>query len=354
MSISKPRAEIARNPATKFIEWKGGSKQGYHQYFDKSANDGKGENKHIDLSCGFAILDMDLMSITGFDQDLNCGITSNEVVKNTDQKLIIKLWNKGKATVILEGSYAEIKDKVDKDKRLNYTQNVYAMLKGELVHIKYSGMCLSSWYEDIASKPTNAWVLHVETKDGQRGNVEYKYPIFAYGNELSEMEFDKAIEIDSKILQPYLESYLKAGGKVDEALNQDTKNDGHSDLPVEKWREVKAPSGDPLGKLTFPELQELSDSIDPESPLQDYIMRAIQDYSNIQKTWKDKAGSSGKKLSEYSIDEIKGLIKLIEDGKKWTAPTKQYFEVALNEMLIAEQNSFADAEVLDEDDDIPF
>jgi hypothetical protein len=279
--------------------------------------------------------------------------TSNEIVKNSNQKLIIKLWKDGKSTVLMEGTYQELKDKIDNDDRLHYTVCVYIMNKGKLEHLKLAGSCLGSWFDDIAKKPTNAWVMHVDTKDGKQGSVDYRFPIFAYGKELTEMEFDAAYEIDSKILQPYLEAYLGAGGKIDD-VNQDAKAE---EIPLEKWRQVKAPSGNVLGSFVFQELHDLSDSLDENSPLQDYIQKGIQEYCAIQKEWKTKTGSSGKSLDQYTIEECQVLMDQIVNGSKWTNPLKQYLEIAIHDKKIAQQNKsdFIDAEVIDEEDDsIPF
>lgn len=353
MSLSKPRSSSIKNPAEKFHEWKGGGDQGYFQHYDKSIKnpDGSiGANVRSDLNSGFAVLDMDLISITGYDTKLRAGITSNEVVKNTNQKLIVKMWKDGKTTVLMEGTYLELKEKIDNDSRLHYTSCNYIMNKGKLEHLKLTGSCLGSWFDDIAKKQTSAWVMHVDTKDGKNGAVEYKFPIFAYGKPLTDMEYEAAYEIDSKILQPFLESYLGSSGVVDNSVNQESKEE----LTVDEWRKVKSPSGDSLGKLCFQDLSDLSDSIDPDSPLQDYIQKAIQEYITIQKTWKDKKDKSGKTLSEYSLDDIEALMKLIVDGNKWTNPSKQFFEVAISEKKLQSQNKFAEVEVLDEEDDIPF
>jgi hypothetical protein len=74
MSISKPRTGNIKNPAERFHEWKGGGDQGFFQHYDKqlkNPDNSIGGNVRSDLSSGFAVLDMDLMSITGYDKKQN-------------------------------------------------------------------------------------------------------------------------------------------------------------------------------------------------------------------------------------------------------------------------------------------
>jgi len=336
MSASKPRI-VNRNPAKKFIRWKGAEKQGWFEYYDKEIEDPKLRNVKVELS-EFAIVDEDLFSITGYVDETKSSIISNEV-RSIEDKLIVKEYKDKKSKVVLEGTYAQLKETVRASKVFKYTKCIYILYKGELCHLSLIGSAFKSWIDTVSSVSTNGicYIHQAETKTGKKGIVEWKYPTFKVGAKIPKAEWDKIVEIDSEILQPYLTEYFnkQSATKTEESSAQQ--------VDTTKWREFDLPSGDKLGSLNYEQIQdmdiEMVDAGDTDCPLYQCIGQAIYDYQQLEKTWDQKKDASGKPLTDYTYEELTALYFKMPP----THPSRQLIEVASEARKPAE-----------EDDEIPF
>jgi hypothetical protein len=199
MSLSNPKLQ---NPATKFIEFKGD--KGIFQYFDKEKGE-NGENVEMQMPFYFIVLD-ELSTITGYNNENECGIYSNEIHSLADEILKVKTFKGG---ISLVGKYADIKNDI-KAIGGKFTKSIYAMLLGKpntFVHFKFSGAAFSSWLEKKIDLQKAA-VLVNETAQGQNGAVKYTYPIFKSSiiPAIKQYVWNEALEMD-KQLQKYLISY---------------------------------------------------------------------------------------------------------------------------------------------------
>lgn len=353
MSVSKPREGFAKNPAFYFIQYKAGNGMGYFYYYDKNIEDKTKRNVKIDLSLGFFVLDEDLFSITGYDEPNNETIISNEV-RTLDDKLIVKGWKDKKHRVILTGSYNKLKEEVKASKIYTYTKCMYIMLKinGNLCHCALSGVAFAAWLEHIQPNKNYAesWIYHTGLTHGKKGVVEWEAPIFTVGDKLTKEEFDKAIEIDSTVLQPYLEAYLSAGGaKPAGETPADT-----TQINTSEWRKAKDFNEVQLGTLTRNEIIELSNHLvedgQEDGELYQYVGQALFDYQQAAKTWGDKQTKEGVRLGDHSVAELQSLFDLYRN-KAPLHPSKIYAEIGLE---IKKAESKGSHEEFDDDDDVPF
>lgn len=227
MSLSNPTSERPQNPSTLFLEWKGG--EGVLRYFDKSRGE-KGENVIMPLPFTFIPLDI-LMCASGFSESENSGIYSNEI-RNSDAKKYPITVKTFKGTVIAEGIYGEIKDKIVAAGG-GYAQSVYIAYKGEngelkLGNIKFAGASfaggkhkengkdieLGAWMAFTgANKNILGSAITIDKEDRQcyKGGTKYFIPKFSIRNS-SEETIEKAKEVDRE-LQEYLTQYFSFNEK---------------------------------------------------------------------------------------------------------------------------------------------
>jgi hypothetical protein len=338
MSFSKPR-ETTKNPASRFVDWKGGFDQGFFQYFDKEKG-GKGENVKFDLG-EFIVLDNDLFSITGYDEPNKSAIISNEV-RTIEDTLIVKAWKDKQSKVVLQGPYSQIKQAVKDSRVFKYTRCVYLLHleTGLLIHLKMGGYGAYTVTNPEGSGNYGNNVLVVkEIKDGKKGAVQFKYPVFAFGREITKEEADKAFEMDSNVLQPYLEKYLAKGS--DSASSSDPAT---SDFNPEEWRSFKC-KDKPLCEYSRAQIEhikeELIENNDVDSDLFMAVDAAVSDYRKAELTWRDKKDKAGKKLEDYELSEIQKILAATSHEH----PIRIILEVAVDELA---------AEAGFEEDDIPF
>ena len=205
MSLSKPKLV---NPCKKFIEFKGDS--GIFQYWDKVAE----KNVEVQKPFSFIVLD-ELSTITGFSDEYQCGIYSNEVHSLTDEPLSVRTF-KGRTRII--GKYADIKKDITAIGG-KFCKSVYAALINpdntlELVNFQLKGIAFSAWMDCVIDK--SAFAIKVEDcSNGKKGKVEYKIPNYKQAS-LSLDLLEKAVEID-KELQKYLKEYSQSQVIKDEA-----------------------------------------------------------------------------------------------------------------------------------------
>ncbi len=354
MSASAPRAKSATNPATKFIKWRAGDEQGWFDYYDKTIEDKTKRNVRIDLSKGFLILDEDLFIVTGYIEQSKTGIVSNEVRDINDMLTVKGYTPDGKNQVLLKGTYSDLKETIRGSRDYAYTKSIYIMLYGELCHLSLSGAAFSQWLADVQpnSNHANRWISHTGTEDKKKGNVKFKVPCFTVGAEANDKDWGKVVDLDSNVLQPYLEVYLGRSQSSSPDGNAQSGDAGHEHETIDtaKWREAKSPSGVALGEMTNEAIQHLSEMLVEEGKdqthLYDYVGQALYDYQSAVKVWEQKADASGRKLADYTLAELKVVLTKIGMSHKYSI----FIQAAID------AKSFAEAENAPffKEDDIPF
>jgi hypothetical protein len=225
MSTSNRRAAFsapASNPATKFIEWKSNDK--CFNYYDKDAQ----KNVEIPLPFKFLVLD-ELHKVEGWNDSLKGKIVSNEVKFISKEIMKVKTYHKdfgGKNTTthLVDGLYAEIKEKV-KSSNAHYAKSIYVMLEdGSLANISLKGSGVQKW-GDFTQKTRNRladeWVIVASAEDGKKGAVKFSTPSFSFANSISDEEANMADEAFN-ILESYLKTYL---AKAEPAIVEEEEDD---------------------------------------------------------------------------------------------------------------------------------
>jgi len=197
MSYSNPKPV---NPVSKFISWKGD--QGHFQYYEK--HEEGGENIVIDMPFYFVVLD-ELNTITGYSDEYQTGIFSNEIKNIKSEKIIIRSFKKG---IHVEGLYSDIKDSVP---GLRFAKSVYAMLikdkeDFELVNFKLSGSAFSAWLDKKFNVEQFAVGAIERSEEKKKGATKYFEPVFKRFNRPSGLIHETAIKMD-KELQRYFKVY---------------------------------------------------------------------------------------------------------------------------------------------------
>lgn len=198
MSRSRPTND-AVNPAQRFFEWEGST--GRVKYYDKEAK----ENKYVDLPFVFLVLDR-LSTITGYSERDKTGYWANEVRNTQTDPLTIRT----KAGV----AYHDLYDSELMPKGARFTSSVYIAVKDAqdnfyLANIKFAGASIGAWIDftkKVDVMKAGVAVAIVSTKDGKKGTVEFKIPVFHKIEPSAEAEA-AAMELDTE-LQTYLDSYF--------------------------------------------------------------------------------------------------------------------------------------------------
>lgn len=349
MSVSAPRATGLRNPATKFFKYKGGEEQGWFETYNKDTK----ENEIVDLR-DFVILDKDLFSITGFVNKTQASIISNEV-RTMDDIITVKAWKDKKSEVVLQGSYKSLKETVKDNPAYKYTKSIYILWHGELCHLSLSGATFKSWIDGVESNANHekCFISVVGHESGKQGAVKFHFAKFGVGEEIDTKTWDKMIEVDSKILQPYLEVYLKGNGSSTTGSAPTEYHQESEGFDTSNWREVKTLDGSPLGGLRYDAILELNQALIEDgkenSELYSNVGQAIYDYQDIAKTWKDKKNKEGVYLKDLKFEDVSSMLDKIPATHK----ARQLIEIAYDNLKpVATKASLADFD--DNDDSIPF
>lgn len=344
MSVSQPRASTNKNPAAKFFKWKGGDEQGWFEYYDKDTK----KNVRVELT-DFAILDKDLFSITGFINNTQASVMSNEV-RSIDDQLIVKAWKDKKAEIVLSGSYRDLKDKIKGNNSYKYTKCIYILFQGELCHVQLTGATFASWLKDVESNTDHerCFISCTGHEDGKKGNVKYKMALFEVGNPVDKATWDKMIHVDTNVLQPYLNAYLSGNGGSTAPSGE--THEAEAEFDTSDWRNFASLDGNPLGSLHRNAIIELSQHLiedgAEDSELYANVGQAIYDYQAIQNTWSEKKNNQGKFIKDYTEAELKDALSKVPPTHK----ARQILEVAMDNMYppSSESTEFGD------DDDVPF
>lgn len=343
MSASNPRKTGAKNPAIKFIRWKGGEEQGWFEYYDKDIVDPKLRNVRIELD-RFLVLDKDLFSITGFIDETKTAIISN-AVRGMDDKIVVKSYKDKKSAIVLSGTYAELRDEIRGSKIYKYTKEIYILFKGELCHLALAGTAFKSWIDTVEpnSKHWNSWIGVVEVKEGKKGIVKFNTPIFGVFEEAGEEDWNQVLHIDSTILQPFLEEYLKR----EPSSSSNSPSHSEKEIDTADWRNVVTPSGSKLGEMSIGSIEDLNQSLveqdKTDSDLYQYVGHAIYEYQQVAKEWDKKKDKDGKLLKDYTLSELQTMYGKIVKANPFHV-SKLLIEAAIEAM----------SSVPNDDDDIPF
>lgn len=209
MSFSNPQS---KNPAQRFMQWKGGEDGGGRLvYYDKDAK----EEVDVKLPFGFTVLD-EFSTVTGFNKKEHAGFWSNEVRNLMNEKLIVRT----KSGVVAQGLYGDIKESIQA-KGAKYAKSVYVAFKdedGELVigNIKFMGASLTKWIEfqklyDVTKVGVK---ITKKPKKEKNGSNEYFVPVFE-ALELSKTTIETVKSLDQE-LQVYIGTYLSRKPNVDD------------------------------------------------------------------------------------------------------------------------------------------
>jgi len=210
MSRSNPTNEL-QNPAKRFFEWAGST--GQIKFYDKS----KQENIFIEPPFPFIVLDQ-LNTITGYSDELQSGIWSNEVRDLRVQPLTIKTKN----GVYAKGTYDMLKGLSGS----RFTKSIYIAYYDEnkelvIGNIQASGSCLSAWIEFTKGKNVYEGAIAItKAISAKKGATKYFVPVFD-SKPLSPETDEKAMALD-KELQEYLEQYFAQARNEPKADTEET------------------------------------------------------------------------------------------------------------------------------------
>lgn len=253
MSFSNPKI---KNPATKFIEFKGGQ----FQYYDKEKED----NIILPLPIYFVVLD-ELHTVRGYNKNHKSGVYANEIRSTRDELLSVKVF---KSDIKIVGLWDKIKGDVERIQGV-YSKSVYAGLiqkeePMELVNFQFYGASRSPWFDLKVDKEKHIIGI-TETIDDENGSVQFKRPVFK-AFKLKEEYVKPAIELDQK-LQTYLKTYLiqKEEEIIDSGISDvvpiDTEPPDLVDIPSRKIQ-TDSPGTNPQGQRVYPD-----DAIEPTNDL---------------------------------------------------------------------------------------
>ena len=240
MSRSKKRDGVP-SPIKKYITFKGST--GTFKYWDKNKN----ENVELD-DLDIIILDM-RASITGFNESLGTGISSNLVKDTTKETLKVTSYDNGKINTLAEGLYQKIKPDLIKVGG-KFTQNVICLADVgdglEIVNIQLSGVALGSWIE-FATEYNNGdyYDYQINIKKGNLSKRLKGETVRVTANE--ESELDIKIKNNPRTKQPlwfYVLSFCATGKLTDKqlevAIKEDNKLQSYFDSRAGVISEIKS------------------------------------------------------------------------------------------------------------------
>lgn len=172
-------------------------------YWDKSLNDGEGQDVKLEMPFTFVWLES-ATSFSGYNKDKEQGVYSNEVLDIKTQPLTVKCGN----DTVVEGLYNDIKAEA-KEVGAKFCQAVYALMKNdegeyEVVRFLMVGSSRDAWFtfSNRTKNKTHAIVCYdVAEKETPNGDV-YELPIFKY-MPLDEEFAAEADRVAMEIIDPY-------------------------------------------------------------------------------------------------------------------------------------------------------
>jgi len=208
------------NPATKLIDFNG--ETGIFDYYDKE----KKENIELGTKIEFIVLN-ELSGITGWSDQDESAIWSNEVEKTTEEELTIRT----KKGVLISGLYRKIKKDVI-SLGGKYCKIVYIKLKGEdtISRLRLKGAALSAWINKKINTKAQSIIVS-GTEEGKKGSIKYKVPKFE-AKDFDDKDYAKAVELDQELLA-FLDERKETNNEKSEEM-QEVVNDVFNDEPKEE------------------------------------------------------------------------------------------------------------------------
>lgn len=210
MSLSNQNEGGTKNPAKKFLQWKGGV--GEWEYYDKEAG------KKISISDKLYVVPLDdLATIVGWHDESQSGIYSNEVKNLREEELNVRAFKGGE---IVKGLYSDIKGRLEGGK---FARSVYAALldsKGnvvELINLSISGGALGPWIDaGVDVNSGKIVVLGKNPTEQKKGATKYYIPTVTVKDKRDDI-LAECVQMDED-LQEYLGRYR---GVVDTSVNSE-------------------------------------------------------------------------------------------------------------------------------------
>jgi hypothetical protein len=241
--LNPSTSEKPINPTTKFLEWKSSKK--CFQYYNKE----KKENIEVKLPISFIPI-KNVSSVTGYSDQLNSGIWSNEVEQTGKESLTIfaakysKAEDKKKSCVIAQGFYKDIKGDINSQGG-KFTAVLYSILNKELIKFEFSGCSLSAWIEQGQALSQSPNLLSVETfEEKKKGSNKYFVPVFTSGKKLDEKQYAEAVIAGDSVgsyfkdMKKYQAQYTEAQEETSpeqelatEVFSEDAEDEAKGNLP---------------------------------------------------------------------------------------------------------------------------
>ena len=232
--MSFMQTEKPTSPITKYLKFNG--QEGAFSYWDKD------KKESITLKEINFIFLGNRAGVTGWDDRSGSNIYSNAVLNTRKEELRVSA---SKGGLIATGYYQDIKAEVNAAGG-KYTKFLYVLLDGELVRIDIKGAANfiegeteATWAACGVDTKTNV-VSFSKCKEGKKGSIKYKMPIFADGGTI-----DPKDAITAQQQADVLNQYFKELTKYESAFkNTEEEEVTHSDSPVEE-------SDSPVGESTI-------------------------------------------------------------------------------------------------------
>ena len=229
MSFNTPKIE---RPYAKTYEYKGTAGNGHFRYYDGTKNH---TLPAADLA-PFVVLE-EMKSISGFCEEKNRGIWSNEVLNLQTEPFKVRV----DKVIICEGIYGDIKDTI-KANGGKFTCVVFALIKGEIVRLLFAGSGCGGWIDkgfDPMAKQCG--VKLTGTQSGKKGQTSFETPLFEPVT-LNAEQIAEAIK-QCDLLTAWLDS-----------KQTETADDGPSD--ADERAAIESVNQEPAGNRNFAEAAE--------------------------------------------------------------------------------------------------
>jgi hypothetical protein len=250
MSRSNP-TDGARNPATRWFEWAGGSDGGFVRWYDKE----KKETVPVDGAFVFLLLD-ELSTVKGWHEPSESSIYANEVRDTRQDALVVKAFKGGE---LASGIYTQIRDRIVAVGG-HYVASLYIAYKDgdtlKIGNLALKGAAAGAWMDfkrnagtkkSAMDRMVRAYLVDAVKITGyeqmKKGGTVYRVPKFSLVPTTAETN-TQAVGLDTE-LQMFLVDYLKrpkaeaaakppenGSGDVDEQFKQGARDVDTLDDPI--------------------------------------------------------------------------------------------------------------------------
>lgn len=313
----------AESPVDLYIEYSGS--EGKFTYWNKD------NKKNVEFSITNAILLTDeRFGVSGYCEQHNNGIFSNEATNNDDE-LTVKVFQKGgKPIQIAQGTWKDIKGTC-KTYGGKFTKCAYFTQEGKLIHAKLAGCAFggAEHYERKEEGSKGGWInfntkgfmsryfAMVGTQEGQKNAKQSPFyaPVFSFTDEISK-EDAAAAEAHYELLQ----EFFGAGGQQ-QAEQQSTDPDSEDITDTTNWMEYEIEPGAELSQFGLDGLIKLRDERNAEENYDeayDMICAGIQEFQKAQGNQPTNESPTQKEASENPNDGLP-----LAEWESFTMPSGQ-------------------------------